>query len=220
MASSENSDLCHHLEACYRLLSACLYQPSAEWDEAQLFSNLKAALRVVAPAVAGQADIMAESFGDQGEAGLAVVHARLFVGPFTLGAPPYGSCYLEPEKRVMGETTAAVRDYYLAAGLRLDEEFSELPDHMAVELEFLSYLLQRSLMALGEGDAASSSEWTGKRREFLRRFLGGWYDAFCDALCHSADNPFYLALADCLRGVLQRDLLLLGLTASGDQARP
>lgn len=201
-----------NLEIAYRLLSACLYQPSAEWGEANLFGNLKGALLVVAPPLAGRADAMEESFRTLGETELAVVYARLFVGPFSLGAPPYGSYYLEPEKRVMGETTSAVRDFYRKAGLTLDEEFTEMPDHMAVELEFLSYLLQRALAAMAAGDEAAFVAWTETRKSFLERFFIGWYCEFCTAIRHSEDSPFYLALADCLEGVLQRDKELLELT--------
>lgn len=215
MSITDEKELNENLEAAYRLLSACLYQPSAEWGEANLFGNLKRALLVVAPPVAGRADAMEESFRTLGETELAVVYARLFVGPFSLGAPPYGSYYLEPEKRVMGETTSAVLDFYREAGLSLDEEFTEMPDHMAVELEFLSYLLQRALAAMAEGDGAAFGDWTEKRKSFVERFFVGWYGEFCAAIRHSEDNPFYVALADCLEAVLQRDREHLDLLETG-----
>lgn len=211
MCITDEKELNENLEIAYRLLSACLYQPSAEWGEANLFGNLKGALRVVAPSTAGRANVMEESFRTLGETELAVVHARLFVGPFSLGAPPYGSFYLEPEKRVMGETTSAVLDFYREAGLSLVEEFPEMPDHMAVELEFLSYLLQRALAATAEGDGAAFGYWTEKRRSFIERFFVGWYGEFCAAIRRSEDNPFYPALADCLEAVVQRDREHLGL---------
>lgn len=201
-----------NLEIAYRLLSACLYPPSGEWSEENLFGHLKGALEALAPSAAERADAMAESLATLGETGLAVAHARLFVGPFSLEAPPYGSVYLEPEKKVMGETTVAVRQCYSEAGLVLDEEFTELPDHMAVELEFLSYLLQRTIDAAMQGDDKSVATWTERRADFLRRFLLGWYGAFCIAIREHTDNPFYRAWADCLESVIARDRELLGLT--------
>jgi len=210
MGSTDDTLLNHHLEISYRLLSASLYQPSSEWGEADLFGHLRQALQTVAPSVAERVDDMEGSLKELGETELAVVYSRLFVGPFSLEAPPYGSFYLEPEKKVMGETTVAVRNFYLQAGLVLDENFEELPDHMAVELEFLSYLLQRAAAAAGDAPE-SAAYWINLRRDFIRMYLGGWYAAFCAAIRTATDNPFYRAHADCLEAVIGRDTELLGL---------
>ncbi len=48
--------------------------------------------------------------------------------------PPFGSMYLEGS--VMGESTVGVKKLYAKYGLETDE----MPDHIAVELEFLSFL--------------------------------------------------------------------------------
>ncbi|MFN2356106.1 MAG: molecular chaperone, partial [Desulfopila sp.] len=69
---------------------------------------------------------------------LLVEYARLFVGPFELLAPPYGSVYLETGRRLMGDSTIAVQHMYTNAGLTLDVQ--EAPDHIALELEFMHYL--------------------------------------------------------------------------------
>lgn len=210
MGSTDDTLLNHQLEQSYRLLSACLCQPSVEWSEADLFARLKEALLVVAPTVADRADAMAGALKSMGETELAVVYARLFVGPFSLEALPYGSYYLEPDRKVMGETTVAARNFYLQAGLALDEGFGELPDHMAVELEFLSYLLQRT-MEVSEEVAEEAARWIDRRRDFIRTFLAGWYTEFCAAIRTATDNPFYRAYADCLEAVVGRDRELLGL---------
>ena len=200
----------HNLETAYRLLSACLYQPSPAWEEAGMFGHLEKALQVVAPSFASQADAMAGALRAVGETEIAVSYARLFVGPFSLGAPPYGSFYLEPEKKVMGDSTLSVQEFYREAGLSLEKDFPELPDHMAVELEFLSFLLQRATETGEEGDKVAL--WVDRRREFLRRFVTGWYDQFCAAIRDATDDPFYRAYADCLQAVIWRDMELLGLT--------
>lgn len=212
MSVTDETTLNHNLEISYRLLSACLYQPSPEWGEADIFAHLKEALRVVAPMAAAGADAMEGALRDIGEAELTVVYSRLFVGPFSLGAPPYGSFYLEPEKKVMGNTTVAVQEFYRQAGLSLDEEFTELPDHMAVELEFISYLLRRAMPEATEGDRSTTTEWIDRRREFLRQFVVGWYGGFCAAIREATDNPFYRAYADCLEALIRRDREMLGLT--------
>jgi putative dimethyl sulfoxide reductase chaperone len=208
-----------HLEVAYRLLSACLYQPSPEWLAEDVFGHLGRALSVVAPAVAEAPRRMAEALQTKGETALTITYARLFVGPGKLGAPPYGSYYLEPEKQVMGESTMAVRGFYEQAGLVL-EGFSDLPDHLAVELEFLSYLLQQALSSAAGGDGAAYSHWVGLRKEFLSRFVSGWFEAFCAEIRGSEPDAFYLALADCLEAVVRRDLVLLSLADASHRGYP
>lgn len=55
-------------------------------------------------------------------------------------APPYASVHLDKEKRVLGEEAQAVQGFYASAGYGIGAENQELPDHLAVELEFLALL--------------------------------------------------------------------------------
>lgn len=181
-------------EAAFRLLSACYYQPCAQWDEAQLFPQLCTLLESVAPQACDAAGRMAAAWSACDPEELAVDHARLFVGPMALQAPPYGSLYLEAEKKVMGASTVEVLRFYREVGLEMDLEFSELPDHIAVELECVSYLLQRAAASENE---AEYELWLGRGRYFLDTFLAPWCGQLCAALRANADNPFYVALADC-----------------------
>ena len=199
------------LEIAYRRLSASLYQPSEEWREENIFAHLAEALETVSPETACKADIMKESSLNRTGDDLSLVFARLFVGPFQLQAPPYGSVYLEPGKRVMGESTMAVNRFYEGSGLSLDGDSTEIPDHMAIELEFMSYLLQRAMRAEEEGDTAAYSFWVEKRRTFLDAFLSRWYGEFCGNIRNGTDDRFYLAFADCLEGVVKRDMEVLSL---------
>ena len=67
--------------------------------------------------------------------------ARLFVGPYDLPAPPYGSVYLEGERRIMGESTVDASNRYRDSGLTTSESFRDPPDHIAAELEFMYFLV-------------------------------------------------------------------------------
>lgn len=60
---------------------------------------------------------------------------RLFVGPMAPEAPPYASCYLEDEPRLMGETTLTVRRIYEMAGLSSPFQGSLPDDHLGLELD-------------------------------------------------------------------------------------
>ena len=71
---------------------------------------------------------------------LLVDYTRLFLGPPQPLARPHGSFWLTGETTLMQDATMAVLDLYQEGGFELDDEFREVPDHVAVELEFL-YLL-------------------------------------------------------------------------------
>ena len=184
---------------CYKLLSACFYLPKKEiYLEEKVFEALTLLLNTLCPDAAIFSAAMEETIQKYSNEDLAVEYARLFVGPFELKAPPYGSIYLDGERRVMGDSTMEVVRIYEKAGLATDKEFKELPDHIAVELEFMYYLIYKEVEALEklEKDKALVLEET--RNHFFSRFLSPWVPSFCQKIKEATDNHFYIALADCL----------------------
>jgi TorA maturation chaperone TorD len=146
---------------------------------------------------------MKESFTSYTEEELTVEYARLFVGPFGLKAPPYGSVYLDNDRTVMGPSTMETISFYEEEGLVRDKEFHELPDHIAVELEFMYYLSYRRAEALQKGDSEVAEAYRLKQEQFRTRFLEKWVPSFCDHIKAETDNGFYSALAGCLNGLVQ-----------------
>jgi TorA maturation chaperone TorD len=140
---------------------------------------------------------MEKSMQTYSEEELSVEYARLFLGPFETQAPPYGSLYLNGERKVMGDSTMEVIRFYEEAGLSRDKDFMDLPDHIAVELEFMSYLIYKEAEALEKSDFAAALDMIKKQKSFLDQFLGRWIMEFCEKIKASTDNGFYLALAGC-----------------------
>lgn len=168
-------------ENIYRLLSALYYQPCIEMKP--LLNNLKEWLELVFPDAVADVILMQEYLEEQREdmTELLVDYARLFVGPFSVIAPPYGSVYLEQERKVMGDTTLAVSRFYQEVGLELEADQRDLPDHIAVELEFLYYLL--------------SQGYFEQYQRFLQEHLGSWVRAFGEVVEMNAKTEFYRCLA-------------------------
>lgn len=77
-------------------------------------------------------------------------------------APPYASVYLDEDGLVMGQETLAVQAFYESAGFAISPVNQELPDHLAVELEFAAVLAQ-------EGQTGLLAEF---RQKHLLPFLG------------------------------------------------
>ena len=184
---------------CFRLLAACFYPPQpALWKQEALLENLTELLTRTCPGAAEHARRMQESLVRGNAEELAVEHARLFVGPQRVIAPPYGSVYVEEGRRVMGESTLDALRIYEKAGLRLDADFKELPDHVAVELEFAYYVTSRGVRAAEAGDAEEARIYESARETFLDRHLRRWVAPFCARIAEGTESDFYRSLARCL----------------------
>jgi TorA maturation chaperone TorD len=182
-------DMCRYLAACY-------YEPDQAFEAEGMFSNLAGAARQVDESLSIRAERLAQDFRAARLEDLLVDYTRLFIGPVNMFAKPYGSYWLDEEKTLMGESTMAVQDLYHEAEFEIDEEFKELPDHIAVELEFLYLLLFRENEARIALDAPKLSEALELQRRFLKVHLGAWIGKFADAIRSSAYCGFYRELAE------------------------
>lgn len=161
-----------------------------------MFGNLLAAARLVDTSLVSNAEMMGQEFRNTALDSLLIDYTRLFIGPMDILAKPYGSYWLEEEKTLMGESTMAVQALYAEAEFEMDEEFKELPDHIAAELEFLYLLLFRENEARNAKDAVKLSTALELQRRFLKAHLGAWISKFTDAVRSSAQCGFYRELAE------------------------
>jgi TorA maturation chaperone TorD len=96
---------------------------------------------------------------------------KLFVGPMALQAPPYASYYLDPEQRLMGESTIRVRRLYEMVGL-ISPLQGRLPcDHLGVELD-------ASLGMLAMAERSGAEEPRVVWQYFLHEHLQVWLPLF------------------------------------------
>lgn len=190
---------------CYRLLSACFYPPHKEvFIQEEFFKNLEVVLKKVSPDAAAYVPAMEKAFLKYSEEDLLVAYAKLFVGPFELLAPPYGSVYLDGEKKVMGDSTMEVIKMYEEQGLSMDSEFRDMPDHIAVELEFMYYLILKEVEALEKSEMDKALYFIKTQELFLDKFLARWVKPFCNKIKKGTDNEFYNSLADCLHVFIEK----------------
>lgn len=192
-------------EDSYRLLAACYYSPNQALREENCCAALANLLADMAPDAAAAAEEAARLIHVTGLDELLVEHSRLFMGPFKLVAPPYGSVWLDEQKSVMGDSTAKVAAFYHANGLHLADDFHELPDHFAVELEFMSYLAFKQREAAAAGETPEADRLRDLQREFLGTFLLPWLEPFTAAIIEDAEAPFYQAIARCAAAFVTAD---------------
>ncbi len=127
---------------------------------------------------------------------MLVDYTRLFLGPVQALARPYGSVWLEADKGLMQGSTMAVLALYAEGGFELADEFRELPDHVAAELEFLYLLRFKEVQARRNGDPAEVAAVAGLGKRFLDAHLGTWVGPFAAAVKAGAQHSFYRELAE------------------------
>lgn len=137
---------------------------------------------------------------------LKVEFARLFIGPYRLAAPPYGSIYLEGKRKIMGDSTIDVRKRYLDNGLDISEDFKDAPDHISAELEFMHFLVTQEINAILSEHLDESAESLHQQKSFLADHLGSWIADFCRNIEVSTDCEFYLNLARATRVFIAEEL--------------
>ncbi len=142
-------------------------------------------------------------------AGLKIDYARLFVGPYTLSAPPYGSVYLEGKRLVMGNSTVDAQKRYRNAGLDIAKDFKEAPDHITVELEFMHFLIFKEIEAAGHSNMEAFGHYLREQQAFLEVHLGVWQSEFTEKVIANSATEFYKALAKTTNIFLKQDLQLL-----------
>ena len=100
-------------------------------------------------------------------------------------------------------------DFYAQGGFEVSEELHELPDHVAVELEFLYALIFAQNQAQAEGDTQELLAASALHRRFAVEHLGAWIGPFAAAVNAGAATAFYRELAELTRRFVQMEAELL-----------
>lgn len=188
-----------------RFLAACYYEPGPEFVQERLFDSMLDAAGHVDPQLAAGTRRLGKAFSAVETQDLLIDYTRLFLGPVDALAQPYGSVWLGKEKTLMQDSTMAVLAMYEEGGFDLAEDFRELPDHVAAELEFLYLLLFREDQALRSGDVAAREAIAPLKKRFLEGHLGRWIGPFADAAKTGAQCAFYRELAELTKRFVERE---------------
>ena len=102
------------------------------------------------------------------------------------------------EGKLLRDSTFNVARMYYDAGLNVVETMKLPPDHIAVELEFLAYLLFNEAKSLNEKHKDKLELAMRMRKELLKNHLGPFTKSFSERLKEKARLPFYGAIAHIL----------------------
>jgi len=124
-------------------------------------------------------------------------YVRLFIrakGGIT--APLYESCYEFEGAPLMGRAAAEMKERFEAKGLSVSETINEPPDHIAIELEYLYFLLDKGW---GERDDALVAEAV----EFASENMLKWMSKIYERLASEKKCLFYPLIVSILEDILR-----------------
>ena len=164
-----------------------------------ILSQLSNLLSPPGPAAARDLTDILNSHEDQAAlcAQLEPAYVRLFVSDQGgVAAPLYHSCY-QGEGLLMGPPAQEMALRLETAGLGLEEESAEPPDHLAVELEYLILLLE-------DGWSHDDPALLAEAGDFAGSFMLPWIEGFLARLAGETGSRFYPLAAELLTALLTR----------------
>ncbi len=83
----------------------------------------------------------------------------------------------------------SVTGFYYGTGLTFDEEYETLPDHISLELLFMSYLIDTDNREL--------------QRKFLEQHIANWVPYYCEEVVKQAKTLFYREIAEIAKDFIE-----------------
>lgn len=120
---------------------------------------------------------LASGFAASAEETLPEAWQRLFIGPWALPAPPWGSVWLDKESVLFGDSTLALRQWMRENGIALEADGNEPEDHFGTVLLLAAWLCETEQDALfAQLLAWHLLPWSGR---FLSVFVDHAAHPFC-----------------------------------------
>ncbi len=143
---------------------------------------------------------------------MAVEFTRLFLGPGS-HISPHESVFVEADGGVgglWGEKTVEVKKFIETAGLAYGSDFTGIPDHVSVELEFLQKLAEWEAGKWAENDTENAVFCLGVEKRFIEEHLGKWVPELCDKVAARAELPFYREMAGVTKKFIEYEQRTIG----------
>ncbi|MBQ7052607.1 MAG: molecular chaperone TorD family protein [Clostridia bacterium] len=118
-------------------------------------------------------------------------YTRLFLGPDTLIAPPWESCYTAKERALFQESTLQVRSWY--------QQYSYVPagypshpdDHISLMMHFLALTTERAGDCLEQNLLCGYKSLLEGQKLFEKNHILNWMGAYCEDMDKSETKVLY-----------------------------
>jgi putative dimethyl sulfoxide reductase chaperone len=169
----------------YRLLSALYFYPEIETKE--LLNNFSHWSSQLDQEFNGLAEQLKNEFDKTPLKELQIQYSQSFIGPSQTLVSPYASIHIDDQNQVMTDSSLRVLDFYRESDIKVDVR--EAPDHLSLELEFLSHL-------------ASHGEQSTKLKtqlDFFDQHFSLWIGKFHESVQSCCASSFYRTLTTYLQ---------------------
>lgn len=136
---------------------------------------------------------------------LAVEYTRLFVGPGK-HIPPCESVHVPGGDQLWGEAAVAVQRFISQTGIELKQDYTDHPDHISVELEFMQQLSAAEAEAWAADNRDEAQKCRGIEAEFLTKHLSTWASRFCERVIAETQVGYFREMAELTRDFIATDV--------------
>ena len=140
---------------------------------------------------------------------LARDYARTFIGHGNNGrsaAYPFESVHTSEKRLLMQDARDEVLAIYRANLLKKGEEWNDCEDHIALELEFMQVMSERTAKALKEGKEDEAVEMLKTQRAFVGQHLANWVPMFVSDMKYFSQTDLYIGAGELLLGFVQTEV--------------
>jgi TorA maturation chaperone TorD len=133
-------------------------------------------------------------------------YSEVFVAK--LGGIPYHpseSIYLEQQGHTAGWIMAQLEQEYATAGLSLSPDLHVMPDHAAVELEFISFLCSQEAEAWDKKKVKDGIQTLERQAAFLDRHLARWMPNWARQVALARGQGIYSVSAETAQAFISHD---------------
>lgn len=123
---------------------------------------------------------LAQAFMVTSDEPLEAAWQRLFIGPWALPAPPWGSVWLDKESVLFGDSTLALRQWMRDNQIAFETELNVPEDHFGTLLMLAAWLAE--------------NQNTAACNELLAWHLLPWTGRFLEVFVKEAQHPFWQSL--------------------------
>lgn len=204
-------------EGTYRLFSQMFLYPDEERRTAvgeaadELWRKREALARFAFFTQWSRALRSLKNIGRRGLSDIQTAYVSMFAtNAAGIPCPPYESVYREPEGRPTGWLLAHVESEYAAAGFALSPTLGELPDHVAVEMEFMALLCGREAQAWEKRIPSQGGQAVRRQKAFLDSHLALWFPEFARQVMDVDSGGAYAVVGEGAQAFITHDRDLLG----------
>lgn len=130
---------------------------------------------------------------------------KLFDVPGPTYVHSWESPYIGKESMLFQESTLDVRNYYHAAGLKLQAERHFPDDHIAAMMDFMGTDAAAAYEAYADGDDAKVAKMLQLQNDFAEKHILNWIDKFVAKVQEQDAHGYYAAYAQAMAAYVKAD---------------